>query len=264
LISYLDKEPLVAPTPSTPQDRRQLVRQQQQDAAAAAKRSRLVRQLIFVGVLVLVVAAMIGTAVFLGLRGQQGSTPGADGTVTVNGVQVPFAVDGTAVRVGPADAKARIDLWVDYSCPHCQEFEAANNDLINQLIAAGDTSVSYHNIQIVTDYGTQAGSAGGCVASNDPDKWVAFNAALYANHSAVTDSWTAAQFADYAAEQGINSASQSCIKNSQYTGWITSNTAAAAAKGVSATPTMFLNDVKQDPTPSGDQLKAEVDHLAGR
>jgi protein-disulfide isomerase len=181
----------------------------------------------------------------------------------VDNASVPFATTDTAVRLGPADAKAQIDLWVDYSCPHCQEFEAENNSLINQLVAAGGTSVSYHNIQIVTGYGTQAGSAGACVAANDAEQWVAFNAALYANHSAETDGWSAAQFADFAAQQGVNSAAQTCIQNSRYTSWITSNTAASAAAGVTGTPTMFVNGEKQDPTLSGDALKAKVDQLVG-
>ncbi|HET9650385.1 MAG TPA: thioredoxin domain-containing protein [Microlunatus sp.] len=245
----------------TPTDRRQQVRLRQQQEASAAKRRRLIRQLVLVGALVLVVAAMIGTAVFFGLRGQSGTAPQANTTVTVDNVSVPFVVEGTAVRIGPADAKAKIDLWVDYSCPHCQEFEAANDQLLNQLVAAGDTSVSYHNIQIVTDYGTQAGSAGACVAANDAEKWVDVNAALYANHSADTDGWGAAQFADFAAQHGVNSAAQTCIQNSKYTDWITANTTASAAAGVSGTPTMFINGEKQEQTPSGDALKAKVDQI---
>lgn len=135
-------------------DRRRRAREQQQRQAANVKRRRTIVQAGVIGGVALVVVAIVASAVILGNRGRGSTTPAADTTVTVNNVQVPFAVSGSAVRVGPADAKAKVDLWVDYSCPHCQEFEAENSEVLNQLIAGGDVSVSYHNIQIVTTYGT--------------------------------------------------------------------------------------------------------------
>ena len=122
------------------------------------------------------------------------------------------------MQVGKADAKVTMDLWVDYSCPHCQEFEADSNDVITQKVASGELKVNYHNIQIVTAYGTQAGSAAACVATYAPESWWAFNAALYANHSAETDSWKGAELADFATQQGItNGDAQTCISDQRYT-----------------------------------------------
>ncbi len=115
---------------------------------ATQQRRRTVIQLAVVGGVALVVIAIVASAVILGNRGRgsTSNTPSADSTLTVDGTTVPFAVSGSSVRVGPADAKAQVDLWVDYSCPHCQEFEAANSTVLNQLIADADVSVSYHNI----------------------------------------------------------------------------------------------------------------------
>src|SRR4051794_30930630 len=231
------------------EDRRRQARAAAQAAAARAKRRRTLTQLAIVGGVAVVVIAIIATAVVLGRRDQvpaAGSTPVASGTTTVGGTSVPFAIGGgdhtaTGVRVGSDDAKVTMDLWVDYSCPHCQEFEATNNDTITSLVVSGKLAVVYHNIQIVTDYGTEAGSASACLAVNDPNAWPAFNAALYANHTAETDSWTATDFVTFAASNGGGSATQKCIADGTYRGWISANTAASTKAGVTGTPTMFLN-----------------------
>jgi protein-disulfide isomerase len=250
---------------STPADRRRAVREEQQRQAVAAKRRRSLIQAGIIAGVAVVVIAIVASAVIIGHRSQasRGDVPSVDSTVAVDNVSVPFAVAGSAVRVGPADAKARIDLWVDYSCPHCQEFEADNNTVLNQLIAAGNVSVSYHNIQIVTDYGTAAGSAAACVATADPAKWVAFNSSLYANHNAETDGWSAADFRTFAGQQGVNDAAMACITADRYSGWIAANTADAARQNVNSTPTMLINGQATEPL-TGQDLISKVNQLAGR
>lgn len=251
------------------EDRRRQARAAQQAAAARAQRRRTLVQLAIVGGVAVVVIAIIATAVVLGRRDQvpaAGSTPVASGTTTVGGTSVPFAVGGsgdtaTGVRVGAADAKVTMDLWVDYSCPHCQEFEATNNGTIDGLVAAGKLAVVYHNIQIVTDYGTEAGSASACMAVHDPDAWPAFNAALYANHSAETDGWGASDLARFAAANGGGDATQRCVTDGTYKSWIAANTEASAKADVSGTPTMFIDGQKTD-TLSGQALADRVNSLA--
>ena len=182
------------------------------------QRKRRITQGIVVGVVALLAIGIVASAVLLGRAGRSERVPTAATNVTVGGASVPFGIDGSAVQVGKADAKVTMDLWVDYSCPHCQEFEADSNDVITEKVASGELKVNYHNIQIVTAYGTQAGSAAACVATYAPESWWAFNAALYANHSAETDNWQGADLADFATQQGItNPDAQTCIKDERYT-----------------------------------------------
>ena len=244
-------------------DRRRQARLAQQQAAAAAARRRTLTQIGIIGGVAVVVIAIIATAVVLGSRDRGGptATPSVSSTVTVDGAQVPFTVSGSAFRLGPTDAKATVDLWVDYSCPHCQEFEATNDATITSLVASGKLAVTYHNIQIVTDYGTEAGSASACMAVHDPAAWPAYNAALYANHSADTDSWGASDFTRFAAANGGGDATQKCTTDGTYRGWITANTAASTKADVSGTPTMFIDGKKTD-TLSGQDLVDRVNSLA--
>jgi hypothetical protein len=251
-------------------DRRRQARAAQQAALARAKRRRTLTQVGIIGGVAVVVVAIIATAVLLGRSGSTpaagggAGTPSATGTTSIGGASVPLAIGGgvpNGVKVGRSDAKVSMDLWVDYSCPHCQEFEAANNGVISDLVASGKLAVTYHNIEIVTDYGTEAGSAAACVAVNDPGAWPAFNAALYANHSASTDGWSASDFASFADSNGAGDATQKCITDETYTGWIADNTAASVKADVSGTPTMFIDGQKTD-TLSGQALTDRVNSLA--
>jgi protein-disulfide isomerase len=243
-------------------DNRRQARERARLEAAKLQRKRRLTQGIVVGVVALLAIGIVASAVLLGRADRSERVPSAATSVTVGGTSVPFAVNGSAVEVGKADAKVTMDLWVDYSCPHCQEFEADSNDVITQKVASGELKVNYHNIQIVTAYGTQAGSAAACVATYAPESWWAFNAALYANHSAETDGWKGAELADFATQQGItNGDAQTCITDQRYTSWITDNTSAAGQAGVTGTPTLFFNG-EQAETVSGAALGAKIDELA--
>ena len=243
-------------------DSRRQARERARLEAAKQERQRRIRQAIVVAVVGLVAIGIVVTAVLLGRADRAERVPTASTDVTVGGVSVPFNIDGSAVQVGKQDAKVTLDLWVDYSCPHCQEFEAESNEILAQKVAAGTLKVRYHNIRVVTDYGTQAGSAGACVAAGASEQWWAFNAALYANHSAETDDSRGAQLADFAQQQGItDDAVLTCIRDQRYTSWITDNGSAATAAEVTGTPTLFFNGEKSD-TISGATLGAKIDELA--
>ena len=244
-------------------DRRQQVREARRQQAVAAKRRRLLTQVGVIAAVAVLAIGIVTTAVLVGGRPATSAAgaPSVSTTVPLAGTETPLAVEGSAVRLGPADAKTQIDLWVDYSCPHCQEYEAANSGTLSQLVAGGDVAVRYHNVQFVTGYGTQAGGAAACVAAEDPDRWPALNTALYANHSAQTDGWGPAQFRGFAEQQGVNAKAQDCISQSRYTGWIAANTADAAKNQIQATPTMLING-QASPTLGGAELTAKVAELA--
>ena len=243
-------------------DNRRQARERARLAAAKQQRTRRIRQAAVVAIVGVVAIGIVVTAVLLGRSGRAERVPTASTNVTVGGASVPFTIDGSAVQVGKKDAKVTLDLWVDYSCPHCQEFEADSSDVITQKVAAGTLKVRYHNIQIVTVYGTQAGSAAACVATYAPDQWWAFNSALYANHSAETDDWKGTELADFASQQGItNNDALSCIRDQRYTSWITDNTGDATAAGVTGTPTLFFNGTQAE-TVSGTALGTKIDELA--
>jgi len=244
---------------------REKANQQRREQQRAEKRKTvLIQSGIALGIIV-VVGAIVGGVLVAQNNRAPVVPPSADGTISLLGTSgVPFEVAETAVTVGQEDAPVQIDIYEDYSCPHCADYEAAVGSTVLQLIADGDAVVSYHPIQIVTSYGTYAGSAAACVAENDPQNWTGFHTTLFSNHSSTSDGWNSSQFADFAKLFGItDEATLECISDGTYTSWIGSNTDASRDAGVTGTPTLFINGEQQAQLLGPDELLAVVANAKG-
>ncbi|QOD42655.1 DsbA family protein [Clavibacter zhangzhiyongii] len=223
---------------------------------AKRKRRRLFTQLGVAAAVVILVAGIWGGASLLRDQAAAGSMPPtADATVELaSGGQARVTAAADAVSVGAADAPVMLDIYEDYSCPHCQEYEAATGPLLDRLAESGQVRVVYHPIQIVTNYGRAAGSTAACVLQHDPAAWPGVHSALFANHSAETDSWTGADFSSWLTSQGVTDADAlNCTTEGAFAGWITANTQAAAAADITGTPTLRI-DGQETATVSGQDL----------
>lgn len=244
---------------------REKANQQRREQQKRERRNSILIQLgIALGVLLVVGAVVVFFVMGNNAPAEPGKTPSANGTVSLQGTDgVPFLVGGTAVTVGNSDAPVTIDLYEDYSCPHCADYEAAVGPTLFALAASGDAVVNFHPIQIVTKYGTAAGSAATCVAANDAQNWSNFHSALFANHSQASDGWGAKDFANFAKIQGItDEGALACITDRTYEKWIGTNTDASRVAGITGTPSLLLNGEPSELLgPEG--LVAAVDALKG-
>jgi protein-disulfide isomerase len=235
------------------------------------KRRRLITQFSVAGGLVIVIAAIAGGVYLLGQsRAASAAGPVADATAPLStGDQVRVASEAHGVSVGAADAPVTMDVYEDYSCPHCAQFEAQSGPLLDRIAATGQVRVVYHPIQIVSKYGQVAGSAAACVLAEEPDRWPAVHSALFDNHSTVTDSWTHADFVTWLTTEGVSSdAARTCVAEGRYSSWITDNTSDATAAGVTGTPTLRIQgdivktvagqDLVDALTKAGAQLPADI------
>jgi len=244
---------------------REKANQQRREQQRVEKRKTiLIQSGIAVGIIV-VVAAVVGGILWAQSSRTPSAPPTASGTISLQGTpNIPFGISGTAVTVGMAGAPVTIDLYEDYSCPHCADYEAAVGPTLLKLVASGDAIVNFHPIKIVTGYGLAAGSAAACVAENNAQKWPDFHTALFANHSQTSDGWGAKDFVAFAGSMGITDKDTvACITDARYTDWITSNTAASRDAGVTGTPTLFINGKQQSSLPGPDQLIAAVNAAKG-
>lgn len=243
---------------------REKANQQRREQQKRERRNSILIQLgIAVGVL-LIVGAVVVFFVLGNSNKETGAAPSADGTISLQGTDgVPFTVGDTSMTVGSVDAPVTIDLYEDYSCPHCADYEEAVGPTLFALAAKGDAVVNFHPIQIVTSYGTAAGSAATCVATNDAQNWSKFHSTLFATHSQESDGWGAKDFANFAKIQGITDEDTlSCITKGTYEGWIGTNTDASRTAGISGTPTLLINGQQTDLL-GPDELIAAVDGLKG-
>lgn len=188
------------------------------------------------------------------LLGSDGTTVSAATTPALEADADPTSTDQSAL----ADT-ANIVMYVDYLCPICGNFENTNGEQITSWVTAGNATVEVHPISILdrlssgTEYATRAANAAACVANYEPNKFLDFNTAMFAqqpaeNSSGLTDA-ELTSLVDGAGATGAEVAS--CITDQTYSGWVDASTQRALdgpipnsdIEQVKGTPTILVNGV---------------------
>lgn len=158
------------------------------------------------------------------------------------------AADGYGIVLNK-DAKVKVDLWEDFQCPNCRNFEAVAGGYINDLARAGKIRVTFHPMTFIGPESILAAAAAACAV--DSGKFLEMHMALYENQPAKENSgaWTNAALKKIATSVGdTSSATASCIDSGKYVNWTKNVEADAAKKNVNSTPTMFINGKPLDQT----------------
>lgn len=139
-----------------------------------------------------------------------------------------------------------IDIYEDFQCPVCAQFEQLNGDYIESLIADKKATVVYHTLSFLGAESVGAANAAACAA--DEGKFLDYHRLLYMNQKAENSgAWTNSVFVNVGQTSGITSQKfSSCVNNGDYLGWVTNVAAAGAKANVNATPTVFINGKEID------------------
>jgi protein-disulfide isomerase len=210
---------------------RRIVEQQK-----ARDRRRKVTMWTTIGVvLVLLIAGGIG----YGIMSSQDKRSAANLTTP------SVAVDsGTAFAVGTGPVV--IDLYEDFMCPICNEFEKTDGATIKQMITDNKVTVRYHPVAILnpssngTNYSTRA--AGAAAAAAQEGKFIQYHDVLYQNQPTEGSSGlTNAKLIDLGKTVGLTSATfADAVNNKTYDAWADSVTNTFTKRGYSGTPTVVI------------------------
>ncbi|MGC5022867.1 DsbA family protein [Micromonospora sp. DT47] len=194
-------------------------------------------------VVVLVVAGLIGWSVY--------SSQKSDDFTPPPGANEP----GTGIVLG--DGPVTIDLYEDYLCPACKQFQQVSGATINQLVSEGKARVVFHPVAYLnrfstTEYSTRSSAASGCAAKGG--KFKEFTDALFAKQPAEGSAGLSNdELIDIGAGVGLDRDDfGSCVKDGTYKPWTEHVTDDASKSGVTSTPTIKVDgkDV-QDRSPAG-------------
>ncbi len=171
-----------------------------------------------------------------------------------------FAASGVAGEdLDPS--RVRLDIYFDFMCPICGQFEQYRGPEIDALREAGTVDVYYHPISILdgysqgSGYSTRSAAAGVLVAQEAPDKFLAFTQAMFINAPEENSSGlTDAQIQAIATAAGVPADVVAKIPDLAYTSWVRNATEKASVDGVRGTPTLALNGVIQDPSKNPSDL----------
>jgi protein-disulfide isomerase len=88
--------------------------------------------------------------------------------------------DGIVIGGGPAT----VDLYIDFICPFCRQFEEASASVLAAIVAANAASLVYHPLGFLdrlssTGYSSRAAAASGC--ASDGNKFIEYKDVLFRN-----------------------------------------------------------------------------------
>lgn len=228
----------------------------QKKQQAREKRSRL----IVLSVLGIAVIGLIVAVVLILQEGQRTPMERVDAVPAgvVEDTGIPVGVDGAAGTEN--EGATTLDVYVDYMCPVCGQFEAINGASIAELREAGDVTLVVHPVAILdrasqgTEYSTRAASAAAWVADRAPEQFNAFHEAMFASQpDENTPGLSDEQIAQVAEQAGVPADVASGIADGEATDtfgeWVEASTESAGSDpdvvnpetGGMGTPTVLID-----------------------
>jgi protein-disulfide isomerase len=224
------------------------------EAARRAERRRRLRTVLLVAVLVLVVGAGIAVQAARSTSGAPSGLPA--GTVQQFGIPL-----------GSRDAPVTVELYEDFLCPACRQFEEAAGSELRELAAEGTVRVVYRPFAFLdgystTRYCTRALNAAACAA--DQGRFVEMHDQLFRAQPpeggpGLSDDRLVALGQGAGADSDDFAA---CVNDLRYERWTQQATDAASKAGVVQTPTVVVNGQRL-PEATLDALRAAVAAAAG-
>lgn len=180
--------------------------------------------------------------------------------------------DAKGTASGNPNAPVKIDVWEDFQCPACRQYtEDAERQVITNYVATGKVYYVFHNFPFIdsgaiTQESHQAANAAMCAA--DQGRFWDYHDMLFLNWSGENEgAFTDKRLAAFAQALNLDmNAFNSCFRENRFKSQIDADLAAGRAKGVTGTPSLFVNGTEVNPgfVPSyADVSKAVEAALAG-
>jgi protein-disulfide isomerase len=207
-----------------------------------------------------IVAAIVGIAMILVVV-ITASTPGLAPAGPADLARSTFPPGATGIGGGialtsagkapamPAQGGNVLDVYEDYQCPYCGEFEASYGDVMQELDRSGKARVVVHLVTTLdaslgNDASARAALAASCAAAGG--RFQQFHETVYDNQpDQEGQGWSDDELAGFARTAGLDGDAfddwRRCVERRTYADYLRQVGAAAATAGVSGTPAFFLN-----------------------
>lgn len=257
-------------------ERREAAREKARIQRAEQKKKDRRSKLFLQGGVGLALVAIVAVIALVLVNSNQPAGPGPQNFAS-DGVQVSqgfiatptdaIAADGDPIPSVPDKESGVLDiqLYVDYLCPICGDFEAANAEYIESLVDKGAATLEVHPITILDRfsqgqrYSSRAVNAVACVADLSPNNFYDYHSLLLSegvqpeeNSSGLSNNELIALL-DTAGVEKVPAVSE-CIQEETFKSWVKNSTARALSgpipnsdvPQVTGTPTVLVNGVKYE------------------
>lgn len=160
----------------------------------------------------------------------------------------PADGDGIALGQGPV----AVDVYIDFLCPFCRQFEQRDGAAIDELAAQSLISLVYHPVGFLdrlstTRYSTRAAASSGC--ASDGGLFREYVSTLFAeqppeNTSGLSDE----ELVQLGLQTGLDESFGTCVSAGAYIDWARYMTELATARGVTGTPAVYVGGTAVQPS----------------
>ncbi|MDR1824269.1 MAG: thioredoxin domain-containing protein [Bifidobacteriaceae bacterium] len=143
---------------------------------------------------------------------------------------------------------ARVDVFLDYMCPYCRQFDQQNGPDLQEMVNRGLTAWVIHPLAFLdrlsqgSAYSTRSAAAAYAVAQGAPEHFGAFNALLFNNQPKEgTAGLSGARLEGLAQELGVSQEVTKTFATAAFFSVVQASTQVAIDAGVQGTPTVLLS-----------------------
>jgi protein-disulfide isomerase len=217
------------------------------------------RQLWIVFSIVAIVIAVVVAGVLI-----QSNRDTVGQTLTSSSVP-PGVTDTYGVVIGDASAPKTVQVYEDFQCPICKEFEASTRDKLRAAVDAGRIKIDYRMVSFLNDasttnYSSRALNAAAVVLdTSGQDVFLKFHDLLFDNQPAEGSAGLSDdQLVQYAVQAGATAADvRPGIQDDEFGTWVTNTQDQMSKNHVTGTPTVFVVG-KQAGATLGDSINAAL------
>jgi len=149
---------------------------------------------------------------------------------------------GWGVGSGKSTATVTLELFEDFSCPHCADLETTLGTKVKSAVAEGSIKVIYYPMTL-PGFGRPtelAANAFACAA--DQGKAAEYHDALYANYDQAAQQWTNSLLTEIGKSVGLtNSDFGRCVRSDTFNEWVKSIDDTGDSRGVTGTPPAYVS-----------------------
>lgn len=252
-------------------ERREAARQKARVLRDSQKKKDRRSKALLQGSLLVVVIAIATVVALVIINSVRPPSPGPLNMLS-DGIKIEQGFKAVATPALQPDAKPvaaktnapdviNIQIYIDYQCPVCGQFEKTNAAQIAKLVATGAATEEVHPIAILDNlslgrkYSTRAANAAACVANNSPNEFFTYSALLFDNQPKEnSEGLSDAKLISLAKQAKVAKASSisRCITDQTFKAWVASATTRATStqvadsnvKKIIGTPTVIINGKK--------------------
>jgi protein-disulfide isomerase len=178
------------------------------------------------------------------------------------------AAEGTVM--GDPNAKVKIEIFEDYTCSACKVYsDNVEPRVISELVDTGQVYYIFYQLPFLDDRSASKDSdrsANASLCAAEQNRFWDYKKLLFANQTHTAEQFSDKRLIAFAESLGLDMTQfEACYKDNRYQSQIDKDIALGSERGITGTPTVFINgvDIAPGKVPTFEQIQQAVQAAAG-